>query len=90
MRGYQKKVVYLKDTGSSLFEEAYFIIKEDGRIGDVVEADLVKEANRIVEEHSHKCLSKGFFERNKGKLIYALGFLSAVIVSATVYIINYF
>ena len=34
MRGYQKRVIYLKNTGSRNFEEAYFVdSKADGTIG---------------------------------------------------------
>ena len=28
VRGCQKKIIHLRDTGSDLFEEAYFILKE--------------------------------------------------------------
>ena len=52
MRGYQKRVVYLKNIGSALFEEAYFVIKprnEKHEKGES-EPDLINEANRIVEE----------------------------------------
>jgi len=57
MRGAQKKVLYLKNTGSPLFEEAYFILKCDTRLAksgdisdDYVTRGMVCEANRIIEE----------------------------------------
>ena len=50
LRGYQKRVIHLKNTGSSLFDEAYFIIsgKEERALGS---SDMVKEANRIIKEN---------------------------------------
>ena len=51
LRGCQKKIVFLKNTGSKIFDEAYFVIsdKEDNRTLD--EPDLIAEANRIIEEN---------------------------------------
>lgn len=50
MRGYQRRVIYMKDTGSAIFDEAYFVVKEN-----VYErgcgADMVSEATRIIEEN---------------------------------------
>ena len=51
MRGYQKKVIYLKNTGSRDFEEAYFIIRPDGKDDEGSSARMIEEANRIVEEN---------------------------------------
>lgn len=51
MRGYQKKVIYLKNTGSRDFEEAYFIIRPDGECDEKSSARMIEEANRIVEEN---------------------------------------
>ncbi len=47
MRGLEKKVIYVKDTGSRVFREAYFVLR-----GDVpaVESDLAEEAARILRE----------------------------------------
>ncbi len=51
MRGYQKRVIYMKNPGSAVFEEAYFVIKENGRSeGD--SPDIMDEANRIIEENT--------------------------------------
>ena len=51
MRGYQKKVIYLKNTGSRDFEEAYFIIRPDGECDEKSLVRMIEEANRIVEEN---------------------------------------
>jgi hypothetical protein len=50
MRGYQKRVIHIKNTGSNLFEEAYFVVKEDSRCNEVG-LSIIDEANRIIEEN---------------------------------------
>ena len=49
VRGCQKKIIYLKNTGSDVFDEAYFIIR-DKAPGSTDNVDMVKEANRILDE----------------------------------------
>jgi hypothetical protein len=49
VRGCQKKIVYLKNTESEVFEEAYFVVRDDA-LADNSECDMVKEANRILDE----------------------------------------
>ena len=53
MRGYQKKVIYLKDTGSHLFEEAYFVVSRKGEEANIEQSDMVFEANRIIKDTSN-------------------------------------
>ena len=49
VRGCQKRIVYLKSTGSDVFDEAYFVVREGTlSLGD--ECDMIKEANRILDE----------------------------------------
>ena len=50
MRGYQKKVIYLKDTGSDFFDEAYFIVSRECEITGIDKGDMGLEASRIIEE----------------------------------------
>ena len=49
MRGYQKRVIFLKHTGSHLFDEAYFVVSPAGE--NSCENDMVLEANRIIEDN---------------------------------------
>ena len=49
VRGCQKRMVYLKNTGSDVFLEAYFVIRDDA-LTSVNECDMIKEANRILDE----------------------------------------
>lgn len=51
VRGCQKKIIYLKNTGSDVFDEAYFIMSD--KCPEVSgECDMIKEANRILGECS--------------------------------------
>lgn len=56
VRGYQRKVIYLKNTGSRMFDEAYFVVREDSEVTPASEGDMITEANRIIEENfgSHR------------------------------------
>lgn len=91
MRGYQKRVVYLKNTGSSIFEEAYFIIrsdKEESTGKNYTCDELIEEANRIIEENSK--LQKNKKRKIPGMantVIFAIGFLSAALLSVTFFIV---
>ncbi len=50
MRGYQKRLVCLKKTGSPIIEEAYFVLSDGVSLENGKERFL-KEANRIIEEN---------------------------------------
>ena len=54
MRGYQRRVIFLKNTGSALFEEAYFLMRSEEMTEGKSEADMVSEAGRIIEENFGK------------------------------------
>ncbi len=45
LRGVNKRIIEINDTGSELFEKAFFIVKNDN---DLSEATLENEANRIM------------------------------------------
>lgn len=52
-RGCQKKIIKLKNTGSGLFDEAYFILKDAAADSPyITETDMIKEANRIICDNS--------------------------------------
>lgn len=68
MRGYQKKVIYLKNTGSHIFDEAVFFVSREGEEQRLGHSDMVIEASRIIEE------SLG--EENTGGRDAARGFLA--------------
>ncbi|MBO5273403.1 MAG: hypothetical protein IJA85_00730 [Clostridia bacterium] len=41
-------MIFLKNTGSELFESAYFILNENAAVERAGEDDMIREANRIV------------------------------------------
>lgn len=52
VRGYQKRVIFLKNTGSKLFEEAYFVLSDDAASSGVGRESMIEEANRILADSS--------------------------------------
>ena len=50
VKGYQRKMICVKQTGSEWFEEAYFLLRQDTEEPLYDEECLIREANRIVSE----------------------------------------
>ena len=87
MRGTQKRVVYLKNTGSDIFEEAYFIIKEKTDI-DILAAgenDLIKEASRIINENSGKKQKNALKRITSQSCAFIIGVLISFIVTVILF-----
>ena len=79
MRGYQKRVIYVKNTGSRHFEEAYFVLRPDSEGAAASHDSMISEANRIINEN---------FKRKKGGFLYSkkwyfLAFLAGCATTAT-------
>ena len=52
MKGCQKRIIVMKNTGSNIFDEAYFILKDSAlRSPGISEHDMVGEAARIIAEN---------------------------------------
>ncbi len=83
VRGYQKRVIHLKNIGSSLFDEAYFIVngKEERALGS---SDMIKEANRIIKENMTGKCDRGRIIRFIKKFI--IPFLAGVVSALLVFI----
>lgn len=56
-KGCEKRMIKLKSTGSSIFEEAYFVLNSR-RGGQVSYQEMIREANRIVGENSFSSANK--------------------------------
>lgn len=53
MRGSEKRVIFIRDTGSRIFEEAYFIVRRGApENASCSEGDMLREAQRILGEAS--------------------------------------
>ena len=67
MRGYQRRVVFLKNTGSALFDEACFVMRSDEMAEGKTDEDMITEADRIICENFGKKRAE-----NKRRLITAI------------------
>ena len=52
IKGCSRRVIYLKNTDSTMFDEAYFLLSSGQPSTKVGEADMIREAERIVSESS--------------------------------------
>ena len=80
-KGCEKRMIMIKNTGSELFEEAYFILNNK-KASRTSEYDMVKEANRIVAEN-------GYISDREGRgrtplLVYLFGVLSGIGITGLV------
>ncbi|MBQ3126120.1 MAG: hypothetical protein IJC15_03535 [Clostridia bacterium] len=55
VKGCQRRIILLRETGSSMFEEAYFILKPER--ANAPEELMIAEANRIIAEHKRPAAS---------------------------------
>ena len=90
IKGISRKMFVLKDTKSDIFEEAYFVIKEDIiEKNPTSDIDMVAEANRIIDEND--VFIKEKFTEKKPSLAPFSAFMSgiffAVAVIMTLYVI---
>jgi hypothetical protein len=88
VRGYQKKVIFLKNTGSHLFDEAYFVMSREGEEAAVDQSDMVFEANRIINESIGGRESRIGRERG-GKKSFIIPFLIGALFSVALMTIIY-
>ena len=48
IKGCERRIIYIRDTGSAVFREAYFILRDGAP--SVPQKDMVAEAERIIRE----------------------------------------
>lgn len=89
MRGYQKKVIFLKNTGSHLFDEAYFVMSQKGEDAAVEQSDMVFEANRIIRESLGDKEKRIRGERVREKKTFLIPFFLGALISAALTVIVY-
>lgn len=79
VRGCQKKIIYVKNTDSDVFDEAYFILSD--KIPEATEeCDMVEEANRILGECGYIKEKRRIFATVKKALIENIPMLFAGII----------
>ncbi len=81
-KGYKRKVIVVKDTGSRLFDSAYFIVREGADEGGI--KDMVEEASRIINEKTaeNACPNsyKRFFSFSLGAAFCSVIFAAMVLL----------
>lgn len=87
IKGCNKRVIVMNDTGNSMIEQAFFILKPGSEKGLVSENDIVKHANTILSETRYNdrfsSLSMNVMKKDakKGNVVQ---FISGVVVGAAV------
>lgn len=54
LKGCSRRVIYLKNTDSTLFDEAYFLLSSGQANTKTGERDMIREAERIISESAHE------------------------------------
>jgi len=85
VRGCQKKIIFLKNTQSEIFDEAYLVIKDNALYENMNECDMVEEANKIIEENfvfedTKSPMNKILGGLKNNILPFAIGFLSGILL----------
>lgn len=89
--GTQKRAIVLKNQKNCIFEEAYFILKDN--ISDIKESEMVKEANKILKNN---IIGGYFFEdtnnppnqqKNKGLVCFLSGALLSFVTCTVLFLI---
>ena len=81
MKGYQRKVIFLKNTGSPYFDEAYFLVSREGDGASIEQSDMVLEANRIINESLEDSETRIRRERAKRQRDFLIPFFLGVLLS---------
>ena len=83
IKGVKKDVVFLKNTGSRVFEEAYFILRESPDRPD--SSDLAEEARKIIASNvlSPENAFSGKTKRSRTRLFCLISFAAGVIAGAS-------
>jgi hypothetical protein len=85
VRGCQKKIIYLKNTESEVFDEAYFVVSDNALTSEIDECDMIVEANKILDEciftEEEKSLKNKILDIVKKKAIpFILGIALGIII----------
>ena len=84
VKGCQKTVIFLKNTESDFFEEAYFVLTDD--LYDYSDGDLIAEANRIIENVGEARMKKRAFRKEK-LIFFLIGFITSLALSTVLYVL---
>ena len=86
IKGCQKRMIFIKDTGSDLFDEAYFVLKSDIPSQDDFENDIIKTATAIVNQNQFRRKRKPL-KISKSVLLFLLGMLIGALISSFIFLL---
>ena len=90
LKGCQKKIIQIKETGSKYFEEAYFVIKDESLRAEINECNIVKDATAIVNEYINETTKeKPHKRRTRGFVFFSIGFFIGIAISLSTFFIFY-
>ena len=87
IKGCSKRVVYLKNTDSAIFEEAYFVLGRGDDSVKVSDRDMIREAERIVCESTGE--GECIHPRRRGRFYFAMGSVCATLLYFLIGVIVY-
>lgn len=86
IRGCEKKIIFIKDTGCDFFEEAYFVINPNHEGSS--KKDIIKEATNIANgAFRYDMRSNRRGNKFKSIMLSAIGFLTGVAVTLGLYLL---
>ena len=88
LKGCQKKIVFLKDTGSDFFEEAYFVLKCEVNDSLIHSKDIINEATMVINNYSNEgSSSKSSSKKISRVLWFFIGFVLSFVITLSVYLL---
>ena len=87
IRGVQRKMIVIRNIDGRLFDEAHFILKTSVKETESEKDELLREANRIISEHSYPACRKKRKKYSHKALI--LSFFCGLVLSAALCILVY-
>ena len=87
IKGCSRRVIYMKNTDSEIFDEAYFVLRRREEREEGRECDMVREAERIIRESMTEKKQKG---RQRSFYSFAMGLVCASIFYTLLGLIIYY
>lgn len=78
LKGCQKRMIFVRDTGSELFDEAYFILKRDIPYDESLEDDIVRTATAIINQNPFPKSPKRVKKNCKALFCFLLGLIIGI------------
>lgn len=93
IRGVQRKIIVIKGDKSSVFENVYFLLRNDISDANRSDGDILREANKIIAQNYSDKKRKKYEKRKKirrGLAIFLSGLLLGALSMVSVWILYYF